>query len=210
MKEKVCYIVGAGSFDNTVFNVQKDDCVIAADGGYKYLEKLNINPDLLLGDFDSLDEIPIHPNIIKHPKQKDDTDMMLAVKTGLELGYKCFVIYGGLGGRLDHTMANIQTITHLSRQGAKAYLVGEGIVITAVTNGKIEFDSSKNGVVSIFCNGSYAKGVYLKNLKYELNNATLTSDIPIGVSNEFIGKDSTVTVNDGTLVVMWSENNFGT
>ncbi|NCC87284.1 MAG: thiamine diphosphokinase [Clostridia bacterium] len=208
MKEKVCYIVGAGSFDNTPFDVKKDDFVIAADGGYEYLKKLNIKANILLGDFDSLSEIPNHPNIIKHPKQKDDTDMILAVETGLELGYKYFVIYGGLGGRLDHTIANIQTITYISRQGATAYLVGEGLVITAITNGKIEFDSSKSGGISIFCSGSDAKGVYLKNLKYELNDAILTSNYPLGVSNEFIGKDSIVSVDSGTLVVMWNENSF--
>lgn len=208
MKEKVCYIVGAGSFDNKPFDVKKDDFVIAADGGYEYLKKLNINSDILLGDFDSLCEIPNHPNIIRHPRQKDDTDMILAVETGLELGYKYFIIYGGLGGRLDHTIANIQTITHISRQGAKAYLVGEGLVITAITNDKIQFDSSKVGVISIFCSGSDAKGVHLKNLKYELNDATITSNYPLGVSNEFIGKDSTVSVDSGTLVVMWNENGF--
>ncbi|MEG1179777.1 MAG: thiamine diphosphokinase, partial [Oscillospiraceae bacterium] len=157
---------------------------------------------------DSIEEIPIHPNVKEHPKKKDDTDMMLAVQTGLELGFKCFVIYGGVGGRLDHTLANIQTIAYISNKGAIAHLVGEGIVITAITDTKYEFNGTESGVVSIFCNGDKAHGVYLKNLKYELTDAVLTSQIPTGVSNEFIGKRSTVSVKDGTLIIMWNANEF--
>lgn len=208
MRENICYIVGAGSFDNKPFDVQKNDLIIAADGGYKYLQQLDIDCDIVLGDFDSIDKIPSHPNIIQHPEQKDDTDMVLAVQTGLKKGYKCFVIYGGLGGRLDHTMANIQTISYLSKQGAQGFLVGEGMVITAITNTEFDFNSTNKGVISIFANGDKATGVYLNGLKYKLEDATVTSDYPIGVSNEFIGKSSEVIVKDGTLIIMWNDKDF--
>lgn len=208
MRENICYIVGAGSFDNKPFDVQKNDLIIAADGGYKYLKQLNIDCDILLGDFDSIGEIPNHSNIIQHPEQKDDTDMVLAVQTGLKKGYKCFVIYGGLGGRLDHTIANIQTLAYLSKQGVKGFLVGEGMVITSITNSAFNFDSTKRGVISIFANGDKASGVYLNGLKYKLDNATITSDYPIGVSNEFVGEESRIIVKDGTLVIVWNDKNF--
>ncbi|MFY9198288.1 MAG: thiamine diphosphokinase [Acutalibacteraceae bacterium] len=208
MRENICYIVGAGSFDNQPFDVKKNDLIIAADGGYKYLKQLNIDCDILLGDFDSIDEIPNHSNIIQHPEQKDDTDMVLAVQTGLKKGYKCFVIYGGLGGRLDHTIANIQTIAYLSKQGAQGFLIGEGMVITAITNSDFNFDGTKRGVISIFANGDKASGVYLNGLKYKLENATITSDYPIGVSNEFVGEESQVIVNNGTLIIVWNDKNF--
>ena len=131
--------------------------------------------------------------------------MMLAVKEGLNLGYRNFRIYGGLGGRLDHTLANLQTLCFLSQQGAEATLIGEGSCIRAVTNGEITFDESLEGIISIFCLTGVAKGVTLTGLKYPLDNGVMTSQMPLGVSNEFIGQKSTVRVTDGTLIVIWSD-----
>ena len=206
--DKVCYIVGAGNFDTKVIDIKEQDYVIAADGGYNHLEKLGIAPDILIGDFDSITEIPSNVEIVKHPKQKDETDMMLAVETGFEMGFNCFVIYGGLGGRLDHTMANIQTLNDISNKGSKAFLVGDGMVITAVTNGEIEVKGKEGVYISVFCIQDEAKGVYLKNLKYPLVNATITSKIPIGVSNEFTNNVAKIRVDNGTLIVMWYESDF--
>lgn len=208
MRDKICHIFGAGSFNKNSISLQKDDYIIAADGGYEHLKRLNINPNMILGDFDSLSEVPNHPNIKMHPKQKDDTDMMIAVKEGLALGYRLFSIYGGLGGRLDHTIANIQIAAWVAEHGARAFLLGEGMVITAIHNGKHSFDKSEKGVVSIFCNGGEARGVYLKNLKYKLVDATLTSTVPTGVSNEFKGEAATAQVRDGTLIIMWNNEDF--
>ncbi len=212
MKTNICYIVGAGSVDGVVLRPQAGDYVIAADGGYAHLDRLKLKTDLVLGDFDSLAEVPEHPNLVRHPPVKDDTDMMLAVKAGLALGYEAFVLCGGLGGRLDHTLANIQTLAWLSRRGGRAFLAGEGVILTAVTNGTLRFDAGKRGTVSVFCNGDRAGGVTLEGLKYSIADADLTGDFPLGVSNEFTGRESTVTVRDGTLVVLWNytpEQSFG-
>lgn len=201
----ICYIIGAGNVDGIKLNPGKDDFVIAADAGFASLENMSVKSDLVVGDFDSLGKIPVHEHIVRHPAEKDDTDMMLAVKEGLKRNYKTFVIYGGLGGRLDHTYANIQTVSYLAEQGAVGYLLGEGLAITAIKNDLMKFDKNHNGVISVFCNGDTAKGVYLTGLKYPLNNAILTCNIPLGVSNEFIGVDSSVNVKDGTLIIMWHE-----
>ena len=75
-----------------------------------------------VGDFDSLGQVPEGENIVRHPVMKDDTDMMLAVKLGLERGYTRFHIYGGMGGRTDHTIANIQTLAYIAGRGASAFL----------------------------------------------------------------------------------------
>lgn len=203
--KNICYIVGAGNTDNIILAPGKDDFVIAADAGFKVLEMIGVEADLVVGDFDSLGNIPKHEHILQHPAEKDDTDMILAVNEGLRIGFKTFVIYGGLGGRLDHTYANIQTLSYLTSQGATGYLVGEGIVITALKNATINFDKNLKGMISIFCHGDTAKGVYLNGLKYPLHNATLTCNVPLGVSNEFIGYESSVTVKDGTLVIMWHQ-----
>lgn len=180
--------------------------VIAADRGFAYLEVQGISADLVVGDFDSLGRIPDHPNLIAHPPEKDDTDMMLAVKEGLRRGYRTFFLYGGMGGRLDHTLANLQTLAYLSEQNAAGYLIGEGTAVTAIKNGGIFFPNTMEGLLSVFCHGDYARGVCLKGLKYELNNAELTPCFPVGVSNEFIGQESSVSVSDGTLLVLWSHD----
>lgn len=201
-----CIIVGAGTVKESEIKIDQGDFVIGADGGLEYLERLGIKAHMALGDFDSLGYVPEHEHLVLHPVMKDDTDMMLAVKEGLSLGYRTFRIYGGLGGRLDHTLANLQTLCFLAEQGAEAILIGEGICIGAVTNGEITFDESFEGIISIFCLTGEAKGVTLTGLKYLLDNGVMTSQMPRGVSNEFIGQKSTVRVADGTLIVIWSDN----
>jgi len=133
-----CFIAGAGEYTGIVTPGQSD-YVIAADGGYATLASLGIEPDLVVGDFDSLGAPPDHPNVIRSPVEKDDTDMMLAVRHGLDMGIKSFLIDGGLDGRLDHTIANIQILAHLAQNGAHGVLLGREMCVTAVTNGSVLF-----------------------------------------------------------------------
>lgn len=204
----ICYIVGAGHFENVKINPSSGDYIIAADKGFSYLREIMIKPDIVIGDFDSLEDIPENENVVQHPIDKDDTDMMLAIKTGLDLGYKTFLIYGGLGGRLDHTYANIQILVYLSVKGARGYLLDGDRVVTAITNEELLFSTERKGILSVFSAGDSAKGVNLKGLKYQLEDAVLTKDMPLGVSNEFTESESCVSVEEGTLIVMWSDNNF--
>lgn len=206
MKQQICYIFGAGSITEETIPLADCRYVIAADAGLRYLDEHHISADLVLGDFDSLGQTPEHPNLLVYPSQKDDTDMLLAVREGLNRGFREFVLYGGLGGRLDHTLANLQTLCFLAEQNAIGYLIGEHTAVTAVKNGTLHFPSSREGIVSVFCLGGPAKGVFLKNLKYELTDYEMTATFPIGVSNEFIGEASTITVSDGIVLVVWSHD----
>ena len=203
-----CYIFGAGGFDGLLTTPTQNDFVIAADGGFRYLEKLGIDPDLVLGDFDSLGAPPQHPRVMLVQSEKDDTNTMLAVKEALARGYHTILIYGALGGpRIDHTLANIQTLQYAARRGAQAYLIGRGAVITSIMNGTLHFSENFRGFISVFCGGDMARGVYLRGLKYPLTDAVLTCDVPLGVSNEFCGKPATVEVKDGVIVVTWQAEN---
>ncbi|MDD6616016.1 MAG: thiamine diphosphokinase [Lachnospiraceae bacterium] len=204
-KEKRCFVMGAGSFTDMKIRPEKEDLVIAADGGYEYLKRLGIKPDLLLGDFDSLELIPEHDHLIRHSPIKDDTDMALAVAWGEEKGFQRFILYGGMGGRIDHTLANFQLLTALSRKGYAAYLIGEGYIVTAVTGGRLNFHSRMTGMISVFCMGERAEDVTLKGFKYCMDHGMLTCDRALGVSNEFTGQHSSVEVRQGTLLVMWNE-----
>jgi len=203
--KKRCYIAGAGEFNDKVLPVE-NDYIIAADAGYISLTRHGIIPDLIVGDFDSLKKVPNHPNIIRSPIEKDDTDMMLAVKEGIKLGFTEFIINGGLGGRLDQTYANFQILTYLAEKQARGTLVGEDVYVTAIKDGEIEIEPgfAENKIISVFSAGGTATGVTLKGLKYPLDNATLTSDNPIGTSNEFTNETAVISVDSGTLIIIWN------
>ena len=199
--QKVCYIIGAYHGEDAVILPASADLVIAADGGYAALEALGVQADLVVGDFDSLGYVPASEETVQHPVRKDDTDTLLAVRLGLERGYRNFVITGALGGRLDHSFANLQVLLFLRDHGARGVLYGDGFAATAVTDGSITMEGS--GTLSVFSFDPTATGVSLRDVSYPLENATLTSSFPIGVSNEFIGKCATIGVEQGTLLVMW-------
>lgn len=204
---KTCYIFGAAKGMPDSFSKNKEDIVIAADGGYNTLKELGIIPDIILGDFDSLGYVPeFEGEIIKHPIKKDDTDTMLAVKTGLNRGFERFVLYGCTGDRLDHTIANIQTLSYIVNNRATGFLCGDAFTVTNIKNGNIYFNSKAKGTVSVFAFSQTAKGVNEKGLLYSLDNAELKFDNPLGVSNEFVGKPSEISVGEGILTVIWTGN----
>ena len=201
-----CIVFCAAEFDKLIRPVEVEDFVIAADGGLRHTERLGIVPREVLGDFDSLGFVPQGANVF--PVEKDDTDAMLAVRRGLELGYEEFLLYGSLDGpRLDHTMANFQTLQFLADRGAEGYLIGRDYLVTVVKDGKLSFSARCTGTVSVFCMGPDARGVTLKGLKYPLDQGTLTAGFPLGVSNSFTGQDAEISVEQGSLLVLWDREN---
>jgi thiamine pyrophosphokinase len=202
---KVAWIVGAGDFAGPLPPIGAEDLVIAADAGYRTLIALGVRVDRVVGDFDSLGEVPVHPDVEVHPAEKDETDMMLAIRSALDAGCDEIRIYGGLGGRLDHTFANLQTLVFITRRGARGFLIGQNLAITCVADGEIRFSKEASGIVSVFAADGTAYGVTLEGLKYPLTDYTMACDTPIGVSNEFTGVPSRVAVRQGALIVMADE-----
>ena len=201
-----CIIFCAAGFNGLVEPVREEDFVIAADGGLAHTEKLNLVPDAILGDFDSLGRIPEGAKVF--PVEKDDTDAMLAVRRGLELGYREFVLYGSLDGpRLDHTVANFQTLQYLADRGAVGYLAGCSSLVTVVKDGQLQFPEGCTGTVSVFCQGQDAEGVTLEGLYYPLDRGKLTAGFPLGVSNHFTGAQAVISVEQGSLLVLWDREN---
>lgn len=197
-----CVIFCAGGFAGLAEPIGKTDHILAADGGLTHVQSLGLEPNGILGDFDSLGYIPTAAKIF--PVEKDDTDAMLAVRHGLKLGYRRFLLYGSLDGpRLDHTVANFQTLQFLADHSAVGYLVGLNSIATVVKNGKLTFPAGAAGILSVFCMGFDAQGVTLTGLKYPLKDGTLTAGFPLGVSNHFTGDAATVSVENGSLLVLW-------
>lgn len=202
----VCYIVGAGDCTELNINKNNDDLIIAADGGYRYLINANICPDLIIGDFDSLGDIPEGGNVIKLNPVKDITDMDAAVQIGIEKGYSEFHIYGACGGRFDHTLANVQLVASVASKNMKAFIHDAETVITALCNDSMKFTSDYKGYISVFSHSDECTGVTIKGLKYPLENAVLSNRFPLGVSNEFIGCKSTISIEKGILILVYNES----
>ena len=201
-----CIIFCAAAFEALCHCVSEEDLVIAADGGLLHMQKAGLIPDVILGDFDSLGYVPEGANVF--PVEKDDTDAMLAVRLGLRKGLREFLLYGSLDGpRLDHTVANFQTLQYLADHGAWGYLIGLEYIVTVVKCGSLRFPAGKSGTVSVFCMGADARGVCLKGLYYPLEGGTLTAGFPLGVSNHFTGDPAEISVQEGSLLVMWDRKN---
>lgn len=199
---KRCFIFAAGSFYGLREAPKAGDVIIAADAGFRLCRELGLTPDLLLGDFDSMEEPKDFAHLIRVPVEKDDTDTMLAVKTGLERGETEFHIYGGMGGRrTDHTIANFQALLYLARRGAQGWLYGQGERYTAVCGGTVTFPARDRGILSVFCLGADARDVSIQGGQYPLHHAVLTAEFPLGVSNHFVGRPITVSVRDGSLLI---------
>lgn len=201
-----CVIFCAAGFDALALPIDSTDFLLAADGGLQHLQKLGLTPDGIIGDFDSLGYVPEGAKVF--PVEKDDTDAMLAVRQGLDMGYRKFLLYGSLDGpRLDHTVANFQTLQYLADHGARGYLIGETYIVTVVKNGSVRFPDRARGIISVFCMGSPARGVSIDGLQYTLEGGSLTAGFPLGVSNHFVGREATVSVENGSLLVLYDRVN---
>jgi len=201
--KNVCYVFGAGNHYGEPSVSDSDALVIAADGGYSYLAKHGLRVHRIVGDMDSLQDPPKDIPITKLPKEKDDTDMAAAVRYGMEAGYRVFCLYGGTGGRIDHTLANVQLLSDLARKGARGFLFDQYNVITAIHNSFISFPDTAAGYISVFAHSDSVVGVNERGLKYSIHNATLRNTCPIGISNEFVGRAGVVSVREGTLIVVY-------
>lgn len=201
-----CIIFCAGEFTELLDHIRPDDYLLAADGGLTHMQKAGLTPNGIIGDFDSLGYIPKGSAVF--PVEKDDTDAMLAVRKGLQLGFREFLLYGSLDGpRLDHTVANFQTLQFLADHGATGYLIGSRQIVTVLKNGTLSFPETAKGTISVFCMGENAHGVTLTGLYYPLDHGTLTAGFPLGVSNHFTGSTASIAVTDGSLLIIYPRAN---
>ena len=198
-----CFIIGAGPFYGLPVVPGRGDFIIAADGGCLHCQEAGLTPNLLLGDFDSLDTLPASTKVLRYPVDKDDTDSMLALKLGLDRGFTTFHIYGGTGGRMDHTLANLQGLAFLAQRGAKGYLYDQSFAFTAIWNDDLFLPPRGEGVFSVFALGEPAEGVSILGGRYPLENDTLSPYFPLGVSNHFEGRPVSISVKKGCLLVGW-------
>ncbi len=201
-----CALVGASDFNAEHFKeMDRDaafDFVIAVDGGLAHLDSIGRKADLALGDFDSLGYTPKNIRAAKFSSHKDASDMELALKRTKSMHQSDLYIYGGLGGRLDHTLANLQTCALYSEQGLSITMIGNTEAVSFITGpDTLEIPALEEGTVSVFSMSDKAHGVFERGLVYELDDATLTNRTSLGLSNEFTGEAAMIGVEKGTLAV---------
>jgi len=207
-----CVILSGGDFSNPP-QIREKDFVIACDKGYQYAKQAGIVPDLAVGDFDSC-EIKVDEKIevLRFDSEKDDTDTMIAIKYAIEKGYQEIVLCCSLGGRLDHTIANLQSLVYTIKKGVKISVLEDKTQIF-VLYGQSEMRNNraiclpcKSGFsISLFSYTEECKGITTKGLKYALQDAVLTNEFPLGVSNEWAADVAEVSIKEGILFVILSK-----
>lgn len=193
-------LVAYGEYNNE-YHFCKDDYIVAIDGGYSYLKKQKIKPNLFIGDNDS-NKLAIDKNVKKIilPEEKDDTDSLYAIKTCLKLGFDRFELYGFLGKEFSHSLANIQVLLYLKKKRVEAKIIEKNKTYIILHNEKIKL--KKDGKLTLLSLSNKSK-VSLKNLKYPLKKSILSNDFPLGIDNEFIDKEAEITIHNGYVLLIY-------
>jgi len=187
--------------------IKNSDYVICADGAAKYLMNLNIYPNLLVGDLDSISSDTLkwiensEVNIKKFPVKKNMTDTELAIEFALEQSPSRITIVGAVGSRMDHSLGNIMLLYKILKMGTAARIINEVNDIT-ITDSALEVEGRVGQTISIIPIGGDVRGVTLEGLEYPLINHNINMGNSLGISNRFIKENATISVKEGLLLVI--------
>lgn len=210
-------IWGNGTYDK--LNYYKDylrrynpDIIICADGGLKTALKVGVIPDVLMGDFDSVekeeyDYIKEKTKVIAYQKRKNYTDVFLCLKYAMENGYNDIVLFGVLGTRLDHSLVNIYLLKYAFDNFSKVKIINEYNEIFLINN-YIRLSGVKDKTISVLPYSDVIDGIYLKGFSYPLYNATMSKENPYGVSNYADSDSVEIKINSGTAVIVITQDNY--
>lgn len=201
-----CVII-SGSPDTNVEEIKSlctsDDFIVCADSGYSFAKKAGLTPNLIIGDFDSLkEELPQNTEVVKLNTHKDDTDTEHCVMECIRRGYKDFLLLGSIGGRTDHTFANIATLAFLSEYNYNGIARNNGEEIRILKEGSYEMNNKKGLIFSVFPYGCESVNVTYNGAEYMLNNKTLTYNVSRGISNVFVDDEAEITINRGRAILL--------
>ena len=179
-----------------------DDYVIFCDSGLKHLENLQVQPSLIVGDFDSHENPHLDVETIVLPCEKDDTDTVFAVKEAIRRGFDDFMLIGVVGARLDHTLGNVSILLYLDSLGKKGCIIDDYSEMEIVSD-KPGCISDQYGFFSLLNIIGYAKGITITGAKYPLVDGEITCEYQYGISNEVLpGETATVSVANGKLLLI--------
>jgi len=201
---RVIIIANGNEFSGEFFNEirEKSDYIICADGGYKHIKRLGIEPDEVLGDFDSYDkDSVICDNVAVYPSKKDYTDTEIAIRRAIEIGATDIVLLGCIGTRMDHTLANLFLLKEIYQNGAKGMLVDEHNRVYYM-QGKLTIHAHSGDTLSILPMTPVCEGVSTDGLYYVLSDDTLKMASSRGVSNVMTEDIATITMRLGEALVI--------
>lgn len=203
---KACALVGASDFNAEQFQAMDAagafDYVMAVDGGFAHLETIDRKPDMAIGDFDSLGYVPRGLRVVRRSPHKDESDMELALIRAKAQRFGTVYVFGGLGRRLDHTLANLQLFAKFAEKGISVSAIGDDSLVTFLAGPDLlELPARESGTLSIFAMNDECEGVFERGLEWELDDHTLTNRTSLGLSNEFKGEAVMVGVEEGTIAV---------
>lgn len=207
MADKRCALVCAAAFNAEHFLAHWReglfDAVIAVDRGYRHLADAGVAPDIAIGDFDSLGYVPEDVEAVTFPSHKDQSDFELAMAYAADEGFTEAWVYGGLGGRLDHTLGCLYALAAFTERGMTVHAVDEAAAVEVLVGPCIySMPAREDGIVSVFSASDVSRGVSIEGLEYAITNAELTNREALGLSNEFVGEPAHITVESGTLFVI--------
>lgn len=196
-------LIGGGSCNKNIKEyILPGDFLVCADSGYDSAKELGLVPDLVVGDMDSIvSGIEDGPEIITAPVQKDETDSMLCVDILHSRGFDEILFFGAMGGRCDHSFANITLLLYAAKIGIRLEIVHENTHIFVIDS-YTEISGEKGDTFSLFALGGNADGITANGFLYPLNGETLYADNPRGVSNELISGKATVSLENGYLLAI--------
>ncbi len=200
-----CVIVGGADINNYDFIRERlcvDDFVIFCDSGLKHMENLQVQPSLIVGDFDSHENPHLDVETIILPCEKDDTDTVFAVKEAIKRGFNDFLLIGVVGARLDHTLGNVSILLYLDSLGKKGCIIDDYSEMEIVSSEPVSIcdDYSFFSLLNI---SGCAKGITITGAKYPLVDGEISCEYQYGVSNEvFPGDTASVRVNEGRLLLI--------
>ena len=211
---KIGIIISGGAikapFTLEFFKKISADVFIAVDRGLEFLYQEGLVPTHIVGDFDSID-----PKVISYYKEstqipirefnpvKDASDTEIAIRMAIDLGVKELWIIGGTGTRLDHVMANIQTLKIAQEANVKAYIVDNHNKISLLSGKTVLLQEEAYGkYFSLFPLGGKVEGLTIQGAKYPLKNHTLEPHDSLCVSNQYANEQVTIEFERGTIVFM--------
>lgn len=177
--------------------------IICADGGIDKALEEGITPNMVVGDMDSAKTVPKGIEFFRALPEKDETDTLLCIDKAMEKGFLDIVIVGGTGGRLDHTIANLQTLKYAADKGANVSIKDGKNTAFILKTGSVRIPK-ENAYLSLFAYTEECM-VSVSGVKYPLQSHKLTSSFPLGVSNEFASAHADITVEQGSLLVVLSQ-----
>ena len=183
-------------------HIKENDFIICADSGYDHAVFMNLSVNVIIGDFDSIknNKFPENVEIVRHLKDKDQTDTELSLNFAREKGFKNFLFLAAVGSRIDHSLANILLLKDITERGEEALIINENNKVMMINSSTCL--TEELGLTLSLIPISDCLGVSTKGLKYQLKNDDMLMGKSLGISNVITEEEVEITLRCGLLLIV--------